>query len=505
MFMLNLTLSKYCLQSEVCHLRYFLYQNTRMETIEDLTNRIGRNKLKDLLRQRDSIDLTNSSQVAAIESAVSDITTAFIHCIRLYKELDSTKDTTDRTALETVAFESCRLLRNSCAVGQTIQMFIINLQNDSENVLQAITMILSKTLDLEAKTQKMAWQLLANLGVQNETTQQIIWNDCIKGLLTKFKCVCEIEHSGEFTMILYNLFLAEFMNVDDQRRIAEFMMECLSSTSEHDLQQNEFHQIFMEHLITQCANIEDIYEKFTSSAERLRLLYYINDHVGRENHQPISNSLLKLLVRELKAKSSNILNVDAFLESPVDPKEAFELIDVFGQISNHMDYRLKLAEDMDVYMCIGCLLKAMNEIHKKAMASGEISVFSPVQRLEALSLESRNSINQDILFQLKTKLMRILTNLTYRNQRNQNLAREMGFLTTVLDSTVLDAKNPLLKEWSVLCIRNLCERNEENQRIIGNMNKISNVRNVNGTSDTDLDTGVLRISSKKRIPEEREE
>lgn len=476
-----------------------------METIEDLRDRINRNKLKDLLRQQNSLDLTNSSQVAAIESAVSDITTTFIHCVRLHKDLDSTKNTTDCTALENVIFESCRLLRNSCAIGQSIQTFIIGLQNDSQNVLQAITLILSKTLDLEDKTRKMAWQLLANLGVQNEKTQQLIWNDCIKGLLNKFKCACESEHSGEFTMILYNLFLASFMNADDQTRIVEFLMECLSSTSDHNLQQNEFHQIFMENLITQCTDIEEIYEKLASSADRLRLLYYINDHAGRENHQQISTSLMNLLVRELKAKSSNILNADESLTSSVDPKEAFELIDVFGQISNHMDYRLRLAEDSDVYMCIGCLLKAMHEIHKKARESGEMSIFSPVQRLEALSLESRDSISQDILFQLKTKLMRILTNLTYRNQRNQNLAREMGFLTTVLDSTALDAKNPLLKEWSVLCIRNLCERNEENQRFINNMNKISDVRNVNGASD--LDNGVLRISAKKRndtpsIPEE---
>lgn len=459
-----------------------------MFTTENLADRLSGNKLKDLLRQKNFAELSDESRLIAVENAVAEVTEIFINCMQLFKHKSDANDT-KASDLEDTIHESGRLLRNSCAIGSKIQTDILNFQVDSCNVLQSIELILSKSLATEPKCRKICWQLLANLGVQNEDTQKRIWEDCIRNLITHFECVCDSDHYEEFTMILYNLALTSFISSDDLTQIAKFLLNCVSNESDHELQRNEFHQIFMEHLLTSVTCIAVIYEQL-SPEHRLRLLYYINDHLDQENHQSISLDLIKMLVRELKNCSTKILNIK---EIAANPRESFEVIDVIGQLSAHQQYRPILAEDCDVFMCVGCLLKAMTEIHKKAEESGQTSVFSPVQRLEDLSSTARNvDAPQDILYQLKTKLMRILTNLTYRNKRNQDLAREMGFLQTVLESTVLDAKNPFLKEWSIVCIRNLCERNEENQRIIGDLNKIGDVQNRQG--DFDLETGIIRVN-----------
>lgn len=456
--------------------------------LTELTDRLSGNKLKDLLRQQPFAALGEPSQLPAVRVAVAEVAEIFIKAIQKYKQTTGTLKA-GYPALEDIVHESGRLLRNSCAIGPTIQAHILSVQVDDHSILQSLELVLSRSLAARATCRKVCWQLLANLGVQNEQTQRRIWEDSVRNVLTNFECVCKSEHSEEFTMILYNLALTSFITPDDMTRIVRFLLNCLSSESDHELERNEFHQLFMEHLLTSVAGVEVIYEQLTTE-HRLRLLYYINDHLDQENHQPVSLDVIKLLVRELKKTSTNILNVD---ETAANPKESFEVIDVMGQLSAHQQYRLILAEDCDVFMCVGCLLKAMNDIHKKAVESGEASVFSPVQRLEELSTTMRDSGGPPgILYLLKTKLMRILTNLTYRNKRNQDLAREMGFLTTVLDSTVLDAKNPLLKEWSIVCIRNLCERNEENQRIIGNLNKIGDVQSA--SSGFDLEAGVIRVN-----------
>lgn len=91
----------------------------------------------------------------------------------------------------------------------------------------------------------------------------------------------------------------------------------------------------------------------------------------------------------------------------------------------------------------------------------------------------------------------------------------MDFIVTVLDSTTLDARNPckihlssewiftltnrnsfcfaVIKEWSILAIRNLCENNMENQQMIGQLTKVGD-----STSDTvkefNLEMGSMRIN-----------
>lgn len=51
---------------------------------------------------------------------------------------------------------------------------------------------------------------------------------------------------------------------------------------------------------------------------------------------------------------------------------------------------------------------------------------------------------------------------------------------------------PVIKEWSILAIRNLCEDNDENQEMIRNLTKVGDAENPL-LKEFGLDTGTLRI------------
>ena len=47
--------------------------------------------------------------------------------------------------------------------------------------------------------------------------------------------------------------------------------------------------------------------------------------------------------------------------------------------------------------------------------------------------------------------------------------RKIGAIPVILSLAHLDAKQPLLREWGIMAIRNLCANNERNQDYIQNL------------------------------------
>lgn len=397
---------------------------------------------------------------------VTKISLVLCQCVELIHQLDNNDDTTDVT--DEIIYECCRLLRNSCATGQSIQTQIANVKSEFSSIFHSINRILLKSSSkLSNKSRKMCWQFIANLGVQNEVTQQIIWNECIEHLITEYHCVCDSENSREMTMILYNIFSNSFIKRKDAKKITEFLLECHSTAApKHDLENNDFHQIFMEHLIRNYRDVAAIYDKLTPPEKRLALLYYIVDHTKEPNHDTISTNLLKFLCSDFKKKSDCILRAADAQINFLHPKEVIALLDVIAQVSHDQRYAHVLAIDSSIFINVGCLLRTINDLNKKSLETGESTIFSPVQKLDQLSPNSTedSSIERDITYQLRTTLVRVVTNLTYKNKKNQDLvgvcivnpnetqiemfcfvfsqAREMDIIMAVLDSTSLDARNP---------------------------------------------------------------
>lgn len=348
--------------------------------------------------------------------------------------------------LEELIYECARLLRNSCAIGSWERNCISN-SFDVDGVFATVcTALNTEKFRLEPKTLKMCWQFMANttvLNIDGDTYVLKQYRDFLYGPHRKWQCPCESGNARECTMILYNLFRHKKVG-DDAKYIIEFILGCYDqpSTIEHDTN-NEFHHIFLEFLITMYGRIPYEYVNLDSE-KRLSLLYYIADHMRSPSHVAINNSLLMVICDEFKKKSDCILKTIGSYVDAIEPKEVVALLDVLAQASSDERYAHILSVDGSLFLNVGCLLHTINKIGKSTNGDDGNNIFTPVQKLGQLAPNSieNASIERDISYELKSTLVRTLGNLAYKNSKNQALAREMDILMAVLNSTILDARNP---------------------------------------------------------------
>ncbi|KAF8422649.1 hypothetical protein EV426DRAFT_161305 [Tirmania nivea] len=65
----------------------------------------------------------------------------------------------------------------------------------------------------------------------------------------------------------------------------------------------------------------------------------------------------------------------------------------------------------------------------------------------------------------------LLTNLSWKNNDVKDLVRERGGLTAVLNQCIVDDDNPFIREYAILCVRNLLEGNVRNQKVVSNLER----------------------------------
>ena len=70
------------------------------------------------------------------------------------------------------------------------------------------------------------------------------------------------------------------------------------------------------------------------------------------------------------------------------------------------------------------------------------------------------------------ELMRLVANLLYRRVECQAAVRELDLIGAVLQRCRDDERNPLLREWALLAVRNMCEDCAENQAVIAGIKRV---------------------------------
>ncbi|CAH0591430.1 unnamed protein product [Chrysodeixis includens] len=85
------------------------------------------------------------------------------------------------------------------------------------------------------------------------------------------------------------------------------------------------------------------------------------------------------------------------------------------------------------------------------------------------SITSVETVERHVAFGFKATLVRTLANLCWKNQENKKLIRELEVIQVLLDCCNIDARNPLIMQWVIFAVRNLCENCPENQEVISKM------------------------------------
>jgi len=180
-----------------------------------------------------------------------------------------------------------------------------------------------------------------------------------------------------------------------------------------------------------------------------------------EEAETLPSELLRFAASQLKARAT-LLFVTLKSREDVDPREVMTLLDIVcscSHIDRHRDEVLK--DDKSLLIDTLYLLRMVHESGRE----NSDGMFSVRPKLEDVRDEEGKMIS-DPVFGFKKDLVRLLSNLCYQNTANQNEVREHKGIELLLDCSQADGRNPLITQWVVLAVRNLCENNPENQEVI---------------------------------------
>lgn len=379
---------------------------------------------------------------------------------------------TDGDYQNKIAIKCLNLLKRSCALGESFQNEIIS----KEPLLGNISKILNDD-GIPENVRLNCLQLLANLCVQNKPNQQRILKEFKEYLL---KCIqANTGFTNAATMLVYNAFIYKADIGLDAQELLTVLLENVETNRRIQQEAPEFVAIFLEYLMCDSNEVVEGYERIECE-KRILFVRYLNEYIRQDQDRrsrPLQQDLFKHLLVDFKKKSDCVLKtVDSYLDGE-KTDEVFTLLAFFADATCVEPYGSFLRQDGALFLNMGCLLRQLQTIGKNENGN----MFTPVQKIEEiLKVKQGNSelnIEQDISFTLKSSLVKALANLSYKNKKNQNLARDMQIMAAILECTNLDARNPLIKEWSILAIRNLCDDNLENQKFVASLTKIGDAEN----------------------------
>ncbi|XP_044746082.1 ataxin-10 [Coccinella septempunctata] len=372
--------------------------------------------------------------------------------------------------------ELFRYLRN-VATNEENQNFITN----DPLLINEVGIIFRTVLDKPNGTHlvKIILQFLVNLVVSNQTTCLKVSNILYEDILD---CFYKRRNNYETLALLYNLHL--------QNRVLCFRDELFENVL-HFLSENdsEYAQ-FLAELFLYSENLWSNYNKF-EIANRIVLLELLKTRWIERKLNNLPKISLQILSKKFWESDNVIFQTLSSEDSSLEPFEISLLLDILGCLCGNDTYLAILQGDTDLIIRCGVLLINIHKLGKQSE-----NYFSSLQKLSELK-EPSEVIQKHPAFGFKVGLVRLIGNLCWKNKRVQDLVRETETIPILLDCCNIDARNPLIMQWVILAIRNLCENNPENQAIIAGLHKEGTVSSAlveeMGLTLHDDDKGGIRI------------
>nr|KAG5706057.1 hypothetical protein BaRGS_028166 [Batillaria attramentaria] len=149
------------------------------------------------------------------------------------------------------------------------------------------------------------------------------------------------------------------------------------------------------------------------------------------------------------------------------------------------DYRMqhRFGTDMEILNLVRKLMEAdagcgedadalLKKVHEWGKSGNNmLSRLDKASKGAALDVDQRHPG-----YLLRRDLVRIIGNMSFRNKENQDLVRTVGGIPLILEQAVIDDRNPFITQWTEMAVRNLCEGNLENVKVIKDL-KIQGIAN----------------------------
>ncbi|XP_063238575.1 ataxin-10 [Bacillus rossius redtenbacheri] len=367
----------------------------------------------------------------------------------------------DPSAVLPAATECLRLLRNGCANAPGFQAAV------RAPCLEATRGLLARLAEREDHQPavlclRTGLQFLGNAVVGCVENQVLVWRD-FSGMLINFLEFHDEKVVNFAAMVIYNILLG---CPNAMSGIETHGIELFESLIGHAMKDSEFALFTLELFLRREGFLPDVYGRL-GAEHRLFLLAAAHGMLGEGRGGPPTRSVAFLAGR-LKQGADDILGTceERSVDRP-EPREVAGLLELVASASGQSPYLEHLQQDTSLLVDCLFLLRSMHGLGR----SGD-NCFAPVRKLSELTVSSRSAdVEEHPAFGFKAGLVRLLANLCWRNRANQDRVRELDGIPLLLDCCNIDARNPLIIQWAVLAVRNLCEGNAENQAVIAGMNR----------------------------------
>jgi Spinocerebellar ataxia type 10 protein domain len=380
------------------------------------------------------------------------------------------------------ASDLIRSLRNECAQSAAIQQSIVSSESLLQVLFDAILLPLSasqnplKNID---ELRPLACQMLHNSAVGNSQLQQELWS-VVSPRAVDLLAVASQDSKFAFSACAL-IHVLSFGSVDRLSNVVcngplfAAFLNCCKNDRQNDDDDAISYLCLLVRRAFDCGIGADMMRTVGSSddeRDRLAVFHAIDAFVDRWTSDERSRD--RSLVRSDDGNDDAPLVADDVVylatefrrrcnEAHKSSQESIALggnsslivtmLHVLANITAHATNALRdqLKQAALVETSLGLLRIAK-------MAAGGASSSS--------SAAAASSSSASSAYGFRRELVRIVANMSYRHRPTQDEVRILEGIPLLLDLCTLDGNNPFIREWALLAIRNLCEENIDNQRVI---------------------------------------
>ena len=300
-------------------------------------------------------------------------------------------------------------------------------------------------------TRRLSWQTLHNLCAANSHYIQETMEELSMPFIVE-RLTSEVSKTSN---VIFALILLNYKNCESNVEVSlDLLKVTTTKVSENDY---DFAVLLLKHILINI-NVENHMDNLDSS-QRVTIFDLVQNI--QENDE-LNEHLLNLVVKEFKKKSGNLLMT--FNKNEIDPVESSKLLEILSKSSSNEVLQKVLQKDMSLLIDVLYVLRMMHDAGK----SGEIPNLKPVTSMETIDAKIDT---ESPAYGFKCNLIRLIGNLSHKHKENQDQVRDCSGIELLLDCSPLDAKNPMITQWVIFAIHNLCENNLDNQKVIASIDK----------------------------------
>ncbi|KAJ2831980.1 Ataxin-10 [Coemansia furcata] len=334
------------------------------------------------------------------------------------------------------------------------------------------TLIEQELAASESATGMVFCHLLASISSQTNTAGLVLLLNCLKGNSETTTLLCSTE-AGRLIANKVGVMFGD--DEDDESDVKTMLYVILSQ-------------------IIKCGKLDLLLSgepDVLAYGNLDALAVYCKEHNSSAEHENIFSKDLIVALTHLLSKSRDVLanawedtSDEHSLESDVHDDVNMDdmaaahrcltaIVSILGSITTDgstgiIDW---LLECKTIHMVIA-LLGLLNQHLPRIETAQERQTSLPASHADQGNAESTKH-----LFMFKCDLISIIGNIGYKNAVAQDLTRELGGLSLVLDNMKIDDNHPFIKEYAVVALKTLLDNNHANQDFVREMNVLEAAQN----------------------------